>query len=66
MYPQKIKSVTRKMTYPHLFVDKVIKSVTRKKAKTKNEFRFIRNNVIPAPRRGNDIVQERLPDQVRQ
>ena len=25
------------MTYPQLFVDKVIKSVTRKKAKTKNE-----------------------------
>ena len=26
------------MTYPQLFVDKVIKSVTRKNAKTKNEF----------------------------
>lgn len=25
------------MTYPQLFVDKVIKSVTRKNAKTKNE-----------------------------
>lgn len=45
------------MGYPQLFVDKVIKSVTRKKAKQRMKFRFIRNNVIPAPRRGNPLCR---------